>query len=277
MTTVVEQTKPTSVKDIIAFLVAQYPQCFSVEGPASPLKIGIFQDLVARLQDESIVSKTQLRQALRIYTSSWRYLAAVKEGVARVDLDGQAGDLIDASQAQHAAEQLAQSKEKAAQQRKARLLAQREQEKQQRAQERAQQKPQRVSTNGTESADAAATEQGLSEKQPHKARPARAVKPVSSANAKQKFPRAEHKSAKDKANGHAPVSNATEAAEPATSSLVDLKVVAAEDLKVGSQVFVKLGQKPMPATVVEVIKHDVTVQLASGMVVKTPRLNIYQA
>lgn len=276
MTTVVEQTKPTSVKDIIAFLVAQYPQCFSVEGPASPLKIGIFQDLVARLQDESIVSKTQLRQALRIYTSSWRYLAAVKEGVARIDLDGQAGDLIDASQAQHAAEQLAQSKEKAAQQRKARILAQREQEKQQRTEARSQHKSQQVATADVDASDA---ERPSTATQPHKTRPARAVKPVAGSEAKQKFNRGEHKSAGAKSNGQTRVAKTAtvESADAPMQALAELKVVAAEHLKVGSQVFVKLGQKPMPATVVEVIKHDVTVQLASGMVVKTPRLNIYQA
>ncbi len=34
------------------------------------------------------LSKTQLRAALRLYTSSWRYLYGVKAGAIRVDLDG---------------------------------------------------------------------------------------------------------------------------------------------------------------------------------------------
>ncbi len=32
------------------------------------------------------LSKTQLRSALRLYTSSWRYLYGVKPGATRVDL-----------------------------------------------------------------------------------------------------------------------------------------------------------------------------------------------
>jgi ProP effector len=34
------------------------------------------------------LSKTQLRSALRLYTSSWRYLYGIKPGATRVDLDG---------------------------------------------------------------------------------------------------------------------------------------------------------------------------------------------
>ena len=103
MTSQVEpQVKPHNVKEIVALLSEQFPLCFTLSGEAKPLKVGIFQDLVERLKDNPLLSKTQLRQALRVYTSSWRYLDAVKEGVARIDLDGTAGDLIDAQQAEHA-------------------------------------------------------------------------------------------------------------------------------------------------------------------------------
>gem|GEM_PF-5016286 len=66
------QPKLNSSKEVIAFLAERFPQCFSAEGEARPLKIGIFQDLVERVGGEMNLSKTQLRAALRLYTSSWR-------------------------------------------------------------------------------------------------------------------------------------------------------------------------------------------------------------
>lgn len=82
------QPKLNSSKEVIAFLAERFPHCFSAEGEARPLKIGIFQDLVERVGGEMNLSKTQLRSALRLYTSSWRYLYGVKPGATRVDLDG---------------------------------------------------------------------------------------------------------------------------------------------------------------------------------------------
>lgn len=79
------QPKLNSSKEVIAFLAERFPLCFSAEGEARPLKIGIFQDLVERVQGEENLSKTQLRSALRLYTSSWRYLYGVKVGAQRVD------------------------------------------------------------------------------------------------------------------------------------------------------------------------------------------------
>lgn len=80
------QPKLNSSKEVIAFLAERFPQCFSAEGEARPLKVGIFQDLVERVGGEMNLSKTQLRAALRLYTSSWRYLYGVKPGAVRVDL-----------------------------------------------------------------------------------------------------------------------------------------------------------------------------------------------
>lgn len=83
------QPKLNSSKEVIAFLAERFPHCFSAEGEARPLKIGIFQDLVDRVAGEMNLSKTQLRSALRLYTSSWRYLYGVpttprrKEGAER--------------------------------------------------------------------------------------------------------------------------------------------------------------------------------------------------
>jgi ProP effector len=105
-------------KEVIAFLAETFPQCFTVEGEAKPLKVGIFQDVVERLQEEGRLSKTLLRSSLRHYTNSWRYLHAIKEGVHRIDLDGNQSVVIEKEHADHALKILTESKEKVAQQRK---------------------------------------------------------------------------------------------------------------------------------------------------------------
>ena len=52
------QPKLNSSKEVIAFLAERFPHCFSAEGEARPLKIGIFQDLVDRVAGEMNLSKT---------------------------------------------------------------------------------------------------------------------------------------------------------------------------------------------------------------------------
>lgn len=51
------QPKLNSSKEVIAFLAERFPLCFSAEGEARPLKIGIFQDLVERVQGKRISAK----------------------------------------------------------------------------------------------------------------------------------------------------------------------------------------------------------------------------
>lgn len=104
----------TNVKEALAFLAEAFPKCFVLNGEIKPLKIGIFQDLAIQLADSQQVSKRLLRMSLRHYTSGWKYLASVKEGVNRIDLLGNDGDKVEAQHAQHAAEQLLESKQKAA-------------------------------------------------------------------------------------------------------------------------------------------------------------------
>jgi ProP effector len=243
MTSQVEpQVKPHNVKEIVALLSEQFPLCFSLTGEAKPLKIGIFQDLVERLNDNPVFSKTQLRQALRVYTSSWRYLDAVKAGVARIDLEGVAGELVDEQQAEHAAKTLTESKAKAAEVRKAKAIEHKAKQ-QQKAQ-----------------ADAAlpvATTESRTDKPAYKKNaPKIPAKPAKSSNLKDNRPaKVETPAAVEKA----------------------LESVSTVDLVVGAKVLIKLGQNPMPATVVEVVKQDVVVQLASGMVVKTHSGSLYQA
>ena len=105
--------KFTNNKQIITFLTEQFPACFIAGNePAKPLKIGVFQELASRLENETRVSKTQLRGALRQYTMSWRYLHCVKVGAKRIDLDGVEGEEVSEEHAEHAQKSLKESKEK---------------------------------------------------------------------------------------------------------------------------------------------------------------------
>ncbi len=104
------QPKLNSSKEVIAFLAERFPHCFSAEGEARPLKIGIFQDLVERVGGEMNLSKTQLRSALRLYTSSWRYLYGVKPGATRVDLDGNPCGELEEQHVEHARKHLKKPK-----------------------------------------------------------------------------------------------------------------------------------------------------------------------
>lgn len=102
--------KLKDVNEVIAYLAEKFPKCFSVKGDAKPLKIGIFKDIAEKTDEDTQVSRTQLRQALRRYTASWRYLESVKVGVARIDIDGAEGELIEQEHADHAVTQLTESK-----------------------------------------------------------------------------------------------------------------------------------------------------------------------
>ena len=127
-----QQPKLTENREIIAFLAEKFPACFVIEGDAKPLKIGIFQDLVQRLTAEDRVSNTRLRQAIRHYTSSLRYLSAVKADAYRVDLDGESGEQVTTEHEQYAQERLTEIKARI-EERKAKAKKQREQKREQQA------------------------------------------------------------------------------------------------------------------------------------------------
>ncbi|UWM62550.1 RNA chaperone ProQ [Enterobacter sp. CP102] len=212
------QPKLNSSKEVIAFLAERFPQCFSAEGEARPLKVGIFQDLVARVEGEMNLSKTQLRSALRLYTSSWRYLYGIKAGATRVDLDGNPCGELDEQHVEHARKQLEEAK--------ARVQAQR-------AEQQAK-KREAAAANGQEEAP----------RRERKPRPAprrndnNDRKPRTDKPAAAKAPREEPR--------HTPVS--------------DINA-----LSVGQALKVKAGNNAMDATVLEITKDGVRVQLTSGM------------
>lgn len=197
--------KLTNNKQIIAYLVEMFPLCFIAEGEAKPLKIGIFQDLAERLGEDDKVSKTQLRSALRQYTSSWRYLHGIKPGAKRVDLDGVEGLELEAEHIEHAQKALKESKAKVFADRKAA-------EKEKAAKEPAK----KVSA---------------------KAKPVRSSKPAKTA-------------------------------KPAPAEPVVYVPAEIGQLKVAQEVKVIVGKAPVPATIIDINKDDVQVQLMSGMTLK---------
>ncbi|CAM2945018.1 RNA chaperone ProQ [Vibrio rarus] len=198
-------------KEVIAYIAECFPKCFTLEGEAKPLKIGIFQDLAQRLSEDAKVSKTQLRAALRQYTSSWRYLHGVKAGAVRVDLDGNECGVLEQEHVEHAQQALAESKARVAARRK-------------------------------EQAEKAREEQKAKRAQAKKAAPARKPKPRVEQEKK------------------APV--------------VETRALNSDEVVVGNNVNVNMGKGNMAATIVEVNKGDVRVQLNNGlqMVVKAEHL-----
>ena len=215
------EVKRISTKEIIAYLAAKFPACFSTEGHAKPLKIGIFQDLAEKLADDETVSKTRLRQALRHYTSSWRYLKAIKVGSFRIDIEGNDSAEIDQEQADYASKTLKESQEK---------------------------------FGNKNSKDKVA-------KKPYKGNANKGTKAVkkdsTDSNRKEKF-------------------NAVKSAKRAApKAAVKLKPVETSNVVVGKHIKVQLGQSSMDAVITEVSGNDVSVQLNSGMVVKTQVKNIF--
>lgn len=203
-----EPEKLTKSKDVIAYLTEQFPDCFTIKGDAKPLKIGIFEDLAKRLEDDDKVSKTRLRTALRHYTNSWRYLYSIKTGAQRVNLDGEPVEAVTEEHQQHAQETLKESKAKVAEKNKA-------------------------------------TNKAAAKKAPAKSKPENAVKSK---------PKTTKKPVKPK---------------------VKLADVELNKLSVGQQVQVKAGNTPMSATVLELDKDDVQVQLQNGLIMKVKADKIF--
>ena len=221
--TATTETKRISTKEIIAYLAEKFPSCFSIKGPAKPLKVGVFQELAEQLVDDETVSKTRLRQALRHYTSSWRYLKSVKVGAFRVDIEGNQAAEIDQEQADYAAKTLKESQEKF----------------------------------GNKNVDDKANKKPYKGKKPDNKGSQAAVKD------------------KTKAKFKAVKSTAKTNQRAQSKVLTKLKPVESSAIVVGKAVKVQLGNSPIDAVITEVSGKDVSVQLNSGMVVKTQVKNIF--
>ncbi|CRX88928.1 RNA chaperone ProQ [Yersinia enterocolitica] len=228
------QPKLNSSKEVIAFLAERFPLCFTAEGEARPLKIGIFQDLVERVQGEENLSKTQLRSALRLYTSSWRYLYGVKVGAERVDLDGNPCGVLEEQHVEHARKQLEEAK--------ARVQAQR-------AEQQAKKREAAIAAGET----------------PEPRRPRQAGKKpaprreagVASENRKpRQSPRPQQANQKQAR----PPRPQAEENQPRPVPVTDIS-----KLQIGQEIKVRAGKSAMDATVLEIAKDGVRVQLSSGL------------
>ena len=84
--------------EIIALLADRWPQCFMLaEDRRLPLKVGIFHDLKAALGGK--VSPDHLSRALGTYCSAPDYQRLLKDGAARIALDGQRAGTVTPSEA----------------------------------------------------------------------------------------------------------------------------------------------------------------------------------
>jgi len=93
----------------VELLKAYFPLAFKEMYDIAPLKKGIKQDLVKRLGSiDSIVieDKACMIKSLAYYVNTNAYHKTMKEGIARLDLDGQAVETVTAEEAQYAKDKL---------------------------------------------------------------------------------------------------------------------------------------------------------------------------
>ena len=100
-------TAVNPVRALLEQLNAQFP----VIAQAQPLAIGIDKALFEQLPD---VPRKHIRTALRVHTTSTRYLKSVARSTQRLDLQGQVAGEITEDQQAHAKEQLEERFAKAA-------------------------------------------------------------------------------------------------------------------------------------------------------------------
>ncbi|WP_233978717.1 RNA chaperone ProQ [Pectobacterium versatile] len=238
------QPKLNSSKEVIAFLAERFPLCFTTEGETRPLKIGIFQDLVERVPESDNVSKTQLRSALRLYTSSWRYLYGVKLGAQRVDLDGNPCGELEQQHVDHARKQLEEAK--------ARVQAQ-----------RAEQQAKKREAAG-ESAEAARTPRPAQKRAPRRDASNNASQNRASQNSAPRKPR-QPSSGQSQSSSQQSANAQSRQVKPASNETQRVAVTDVSKLQIGQEIKVRAGKDAMDATVLEIAKGEVRVQLASGL------------
>ena len=110
--------KLKDIKEVLNYLFTEFPACFKEKDGIKPLKVGIFKDIAERIEGDERVSKTQVRQALRKYTSNWRYLEAVTKHEFRIDLDGNDAEKVEQEHVEHATKALEESRAKLAKRKK---------------------------------------------------------------------------------------------------------------------------------------------------------------
>lgn len=95
-----------------AKLTKRFPNCFAdFCKPKRPLKVGITADVIAAAPD---LDCNEVSNAITDYCSGKSYRAAMIEGVARIDLDGNAAGVVTKREAGHAVRKLKKIEEAAA-------------------------------------------------------------------------------------------------------------------------------------------------------------------
>lgn len=91
--------------DALLWLAATFPQVFDNSLRIQPLKTGIMEDILqyADKAAEAGISKSKLREAVVLFTRRIDYLTCLKAREMRVDLNGQAVDLVTEEEAERAA------------------------------------------------------------------------------------------------------------------------------------------------------------------------------
>jgi ProP effector len=222
--------KLKDINEVLEFLFKEFPNCFKAKDGIKPLKVGIFKDIAERIEGSEEVSKTQVRQALRKYTSNWRYLESVTQNEFRIDLDGNQAEKIEAEHIEHAQKALEESRAK-----------------------RASKKPAPKGKRPFVKRDGAPREGGSSETKPYKKKP---------------FDRNRNDDKRAK------VESKPEQAAPVKRT-GKVEPLPASEVKVNAKVKVKLGQALVNATITEVNKDEVHVELVTGMQVKTKADSLY--
>ncbi len=85
-------------------LYDKFPKAFLREGDAKPLKVGILDDLKKELPNIPGMTMSKLRAAVRMYCTRLRYLYNMREGVMRIDLEGNEVEPVTAEHGQYAKE-----------------------------------------------------------------------------------------------------------------------------------------------------------------------------
>lgn len=204
--------KLKDINEVLEFLFKEFPNCFKKKDDIKPLKVGIFKDVAERIEGSEVVSKTQVRQALRKYTSNWRYLEAVTKNEFRVDLDGNDAEKVEQEHIEHAQKALEESRAKMAKRKK----------------------PQRPRQQDGDTKSY--------KKKPH---------------------------GQSRSNDKGARVNKKPAAQQVKRSSGKVEPLPASEVKVNNKVKVKLGQALVNATITEVNKDEVHVELVTGMQVKT--------
>jgi ProP effector len=102
-----------TVAAALAPLAEKWPACFQIfEQRRRPIKIGIHLDILAALG--GAVTSAEVKFALRLYAGNLGYLLACRDGVERVDLNGEPAGTVTAAEAAYAAKIVARRRRRAA-------------------------------------------------------------------------------------------------------------------------------------------------------------------